>query len=336
MGVAMGIVLGSIAQLVVSAVGLIGLGFDYQFKISWKNQGFRKTLRLLPARSLDQGIDYVNSIVEINLASRLNSGLIRIYQQALTMQYVPINLIGVAISTAVFPQMSERLSQGRPDLFRKELQSALRIIIWLALPTAVITFFCRGYLANFLFNGGNIIMASTLGIFAVAILARSIYHIASRSFYAQQDTRTPLYISFFTIGLNIALAITLTLGMGWGIYGLAWAQSIVAVVEVGILFFVMSRRIAMLFDNAFMHAIGRMMLAAVLTGIICFTSVKIFDLAINDQSFAATFPKFALIVAISLSSYIAISAMFELRESRLVVNKARSLLFFQPKGERYE
>lgn len=334
MGVALGIVLGSIIQLIVSAVGLIGLGFDYQFKISWKNQGFRRTLRLLPARSLDQGIDYINSIVEINLASRLSSGLIRIYQQALTMHFVPINLIGVAISTAAFPQMTERLSQGRPDLFRKELQATLRIIIWLAMPTAVITYFCRGYLANFLFNGGDVVMASTLGILAFAILARSVYHIASRSFYAQQDTRTPLYISFFTIGLNIVLAITLTLGLGWGIYGLAWAQAIVAIVEVSILFYVMSRRIVALFDKAFMHAIGRMTTAAGLMGILCFMSVKLFDLAINDQSFAATFPKFALIIAISLSGYIAICSLFNLQESDRVVAKAKHILFSQLKGNR--
>lgn len=36
MGVALGVVLGSIMQLIVSAVGLIGLGFDYQFKIFGK------------------------------------------------------------------------------------------------------------------------------------------------------------------------------------------------------------------------------------------------------------------------------------------------------------
>lgn len=334
MGVALGIVLGSIIQLIVSAVGLIGLGFDYQFKISWRNEGFRKTLRLLPARSLDQGIDYINSIVEINLASRLSSGFIRIYQQALTMHFVPINLIGVAISTAAFPQMTERLSQGRPDLFRKELQTALRIIIWLALPTAVITFFSRGYLANFLFNGGNVVMASTLGILAIAILARSVYHIASRSFYAQQDTKTPLYISFFTIGLNIALAITLTLGLGWGIYGLAWAQAIVAVVEIAILFAVMSRRIVPLFDQPFMHAVGRMTIAAAITGVLCFVSVKLFDLAISDQSFAATFPKFALIVAISLSGYVAVCWLFKLRESTMVIEKAKSILFTQLRGSK--
>ena len=182
MGVALGVVLGGVMQLIVSSLGLIGIGFEYEFKIAWRNKGFQRVLELLPARSLDQGIDYINTVVETSLASRLTDGMVRYYQQALTLHMVPINLIGVAISTAAFPQMTERLSQGRPDLFKKELQSVLRVIIWLAIPTAVITYFGRGYLASFLFNGGNRFVASTLGILSFAILFRSIYLIASRAF----------------------------------------------------------------------------------------------------------------------------------------------------------
>lgn len=335
MGVALGVVLGAIMQLVVSAIGLIGLGFDYQFKVYWKNRGFRKVLGLLPPRSIDQGIDYFNSIVETNLASRMVSGSIRFYNQATTLHMVPVTLIGVAISTAAFPSMTERLSQGRPDLFKQELQSILRVIIWLALPTAIITYFCRGYLANFLFNGGNLIVASTLGILAVAILFRSVYHIASRSFYAQQDTKTPLYISFFTIGLNIVLAIIFTMVFGWGIYGLAWAQVFVAVIEVAILFIVMSQRIPKLFDAVFIHAVGRMFSAAGFMALITYASVKLFDLTIQDISFFATFPKFALIVAISFVAYITICQALKLDEAEPLVRYARKFAFGQikvPKG----
>ena len=93
MGVALGVVLGSMMQLLVSSLGLFGMGFDYRFKIYWKNKGFHQVLRLLPPRALDQGIDYVNSIVETNLASRMVAGTVRAYQQAMTLSFVPINLI---------------------------------------------------------------------------------------------------------------------------------------------------------------------------------------------------------------------------------------------------
>lgn len=333
MGVALGVVLGSMMQLVVSTIGLIGLGVDYRFKIFWKNKGFRKVLRLLPPRSLDQGMDYVNSIVETNLASRLATGSIRFYQQATTLHYVPINLIGVAISTAAFPQMTERLSQGRPDLFKNELQSILRVIIWLALPTATIAYFARGYLVNFLFNGGQPVVAGLLGILTVAILFRSIYHIAARSFYAQQDTKTPLYISIFTIGLNIVLAIYFTMTINMGIYGLAWAQSIVAFVEVAILFAVMTSRIPQLFDAVFLHAIARMVSATGFMAIITYAAVKIFALTVNDQSFMTTFPKFAIVVILSLAGYVVICRLMRLDEANLVSSRIKQLVFDPYRGK---
>ncbi|MGB3023553.1 MAG: lipid II flippase MurJ [Candidatus Saccharimonadales bacterium] len=334
MGVALGVVLGSIMQLIVSALGLIGMGFDYQFKIAWKNEGFRTVLRLLPARSLDQGIDYINTLVETSLASRMISGTIRNYQQALTLHMVPVTLIGVAISTAAFPQMTERLSQGRPDLFRKELQMVLRVIVWLAMPTAVITYFTRGYLASFLFNGGKPIVATTLGILTVAILFRAVYHIASRAFYAQQDTKTPLYISFFTIGLNIALAVMFTMQFNLGIYGLAWAQTIVAVVEVIVLFVIISRRIKNLFDHAMRRALLLMSAASFVTGIVAFQTVTVFQLTVNDLSFASVFPKFFLVVLISLSVYVGVCYRMHLREAHAVVEKLKQVLFVQLRNGR--
>ncbi len=329
MGVALGVVLGSIMQLVVSCIGLIGLGFDYDFKIYWKNKGFRQVLRLLPPRSFDQGIDYFNTIVETNLASRLAAGSVRAYQQATTLHMVPITLIGVAISTAAFPKMSERLAQGRLDLFKKELQTILRVIIWLALPTAVITFFTRGYLVNFIFNGGEPLVANILGVLAIAILFRSIYHIAARTFYAQQDTKTPLYISLVTIGLNILLAVVLVLKYDFGVYGLALAQSLTAILEVIILFTIMSARIKGLFDVRFVHAVARMVSAGGLTGIICYVSVQQFQLNALDQSFLATFPKFALIVSISLGAYVMISHLFQLSETQPIYKRIKSVAFSQ-------
>lgn len=332
MGVALGVVLGSILQLLVSSIGLFGMGFDYRFKIYWKNKGFRTVLGLLPARSLDQGIDYVNSIVETNLASRMASGSVRAYQQATALSYVPINLIGVAISTAAFPQMAERLGQNRPDLFKSELQAVLRVIIWLALPVTVIAFFGRGYLISFIKNGGDTLMASIFGILAIAILFRSIYHISARSFYAQQDTKTPLYISLFTIALNITLAVWFTMVLQLGVYGLAWATAIVSGVEVFILFYVMSKRIKGLFDLQFLRAITKMTIAAGVMTIVTYMSVLMLPFNAADQSFFAGFPKFMLIALVSGATYFSVSYMLKLYEVQPIISRLRKILFFRVKS----
>ncbi|MGB3945754.1 MAG: lipid II flippase MurJ [Candidatus Saccharimonadales bacterium] len=326
MGVALGVVLGSVLQLVISSIGLIGLGLDYRFKIYWRNKGFRKVLSLLPARSLDQGMDYLVGIVETNLASRMAAGTVRAYNQAMTLQMAPINLIGVAISTAAFPKMTERLSSGRSDLFMSELRAILRVIIWLSLPVAIITFFTRGYLVNFIQPGGDTLMAGLLGALVIAILFRSVYYIAARTFYAQQDTKTPLYISIFSIGLNIILAIWFTSGLDMGAYGLAWAQSIMAAVEVFILFAVMVVRFPGLLDKGFWNAVWRMASATGFMAIVSYLLVLLMPLQSgDDSSFYFTFPKFIVITAVSFAVYVAFSRLLKLEEANPVIRTLQRL-----------
>ena len=327
MGVALGVVLGSFLQLIVSAVGLAGLGFDYNFKIYWRNKGFRKVLSLLPARSVDQGMDYVVSLVEVNLASRLADGTVRAYQQALTLHMMPINLIGVAISNAAFPQLTEHLGEGRNDLFQKDLRSLLRIIFWMALPVSVVIFFTRGYVVHFIRNGGNQLIAGILGCLVVAILFRTIYHMAARAFYARQDTKTPLYISIFSITLNIILAIVLSMVLKMGAYGLAWAQSTVAVLEVVVLLAVMNRQMPKLFDMTFVRAIFKMIIAGTVTGVVCYVAVLIMPFRYHDDSFFSAFPKFVIISLVSFGAYAAASKWLKLPEIDPILSRLKKVLF---------
>ena len=327
MGVALGVVLGSFLQLIVSAVGLAGLGFDYNFKIYWRNKGFRKVLSLLPARSVDQGMDYVVSLVEVNLASRLVDGTVRAYQQALTLHMMPINLIGVAISNAAFPQLTEHLGEGRNDLFQKDLRSLLRIIFWMALPVSVVIFFTRGYVVHFIRNGGNQLIAGILGCLVVAILFRTIYHMAARAFYARQDTKTPLYISIFSITLNIILAIVLSMVLKMGAYGLAWAQSTVAVLEVVVLLAVMNRQMPKLFDMTFVRAIFKMILAGIVTGVVCYIGVLVLPFRYHDDSFFSAFPKFVIISLVSFGAYAAASKWLKLPEIDPILARLKKVLF---------
>ncbi len=328
MGVALGVVLGAALQLVVSSIGLIGLGFDYQFKVFWRNRGFRDVLRLLPARSFDQGMDYMVGFVETNLASRMASGTVRAYDQASVLHMMPVNLVGVAISTAVFPSLTERLNEDRKDLFRKELQQAIRVIVWIALPIAVITFLARGYVVSFIKKGGDPLIAGILGALVIAMLFRTIYHIASRSFYAQQDTKTPLYVSIFAISLNVALAIWFTMSLNMGAYGLAYAQSIVAVVEVIVLLAIIQRRLpGGLIDMPFISAIGRMASAAGFMALATYTTVQLLQFERDDLSLSSTIPKFAAIVAVSGIVYVLISAQMGLVEAKQVMARISTVIF---------
>lgn len=327
MGVAIGVVFGAILQVIISLIGLFGLGVDYEFKIYWKNHGFRGVLKLLPARSLDQGIDYVNTIVNTNLSSRMGAGAMRSYQQATSLHQMPVNLIGVAISTAFFPQMTEQLGEGKEDEYYATFRAALRSIIWISLPVAIIAFFARGYVVSFIKNGGDALIASVLGTLVIAIFARSVFHIASRGFYARQDTRTPFVVSIVAVGLSTLLAILFTMA-GFGPEGLGYAQSIGALLEVIILIGLLQRiSKKKLLSKSFWKGFYKMLFATVITGAVAYSMTKFFPLRSTDVSILATLPKFLLISIVSLIAYIVSGYFLGLPEVQPIVQKIKKALF---------
>ncbi len=330
MGVALGVLLGAVSQLLVSVIGLIGLGFDYRFKIYWKNQGFRKVFRLFPSRSLDQGADYFNSLVETRLASGMTSGTIRAYNQALTLRNMPVNLIGVAISNAAFASMTEKLGLGRIGEFKKEVQMILRTIIFIALPISVIAFFTRGYLVNFIKNGGNLLMSTLLGALIVAIFFRSVYHILARTFYAQQDTRTPLIVSLIAIGFNIAMAVYLIKFCGYGAIALAWSQSATAVLEVTILSMILRKKTKGLIDSEFISAFVKMVFSVIIMSFICYSLVKLLPLRAVNRSLLSTLPKFVIISSFSGIFYLIIAKILKLKEADIIIKRIYQIVFPKP------
>ena len=331
MGVAIGVIFGAILQLIISLIGLFGLGVDYEFKIYWRNQGFRSVLKLLPARSLDQGIDYVNTIVNTNLSSRMGAGAVRAFNQATSLHQMPINLIGVAISTAFFPKLTEQLGEGNEKEFHDTFRTALRTIIWISLPVAAIAFFARGYVVSFISNIGNNTangtIASILATLILAIFARSVFHIASRGFYAYQDTKTPFIVSIIAIGITIILSILFYL-IGYNVEGLGFAQSIGAIIEIIILLYVLHRRShRQLLNKTFWKACSRMLFATFITGCVAFSMTKFFPLMITDNSLASTIPKFCLISFVSLLAYIVASYFLNLDEVHPVIDYIKKILF---------
>ena len=327
MGVAIGVVFGALMQLVVSIIGLVGLGFDYEFKIYWRNQGFRQVLKMLPSRSIDQGIDYVTSIMNTNLASRMGEQSIRAFQQASSLRGMPVSLIGVAISTAFFPKLSEEAATNDESTFMQTLRSALSTIVWISLPVSVVAFFIRGYVVNFIVNGGDAKIASVLGSFVVAIFCQSLYHIVARGYYAKQNIRTPLIISIIAFVVQVIFAITLSI-MNFGPEGLAYAVSISAFFEVFVLLAFLHKDTGRkLINKNLVRAMFKILVASLLTGAISYIATKLLPLRAVDNSFLSTFPKFCVICLVSFVSYIIICWIMKVEEVKPVVDKITGALF---------
>lgn len=324
-GLGIGACVGAILQLLVICVGLIGAKYKWQPYIAWRNTEFRTMLRQVPPRSLDQGADQVQSVVETSLASHIGgANAIAYYTNAYILHTAPILLLGTAISTAAFPRMNERLSQGKYDLFRKEFLRILRALIWLTLPVVVISYFGRGYLSRIIFKNFAPEIALIFGFLAAAILFRTIYTIISRWFYAQKDSVTPLIVSIFTIALNILLAFVLSRRDSYGLAGLALAQSIVATVEVAILSLIMVIRDRKLFDRKFISGVWRTVSITGFSMLAGSTMVALFPLEADDTGLAA-FMKLSLITVVTFGVHIGLSSLFGLEEVRPFFRRVRKL-----------
>lgn len=327
MGVAIGVVFGALLQLFASIIGMVGIGFQYNFKIYWKNQGFRTVLKLLPTRSADQSIDYVMSILNTNLASRMGEQAIRAYQQAASLKSMPVNLIGVAISTAFFPKLSEDAASEDIEKFTDTFKQSLSTIVWISLPVAIIAFFIRGYVVNFIKNGGDPKIASVLGSFVVAIFFQSVFHIASRGFYARQNTKIPLILSVVSFAVQLVFALIFS-ASGFGPEGLAYALSISALVEVSLLLIILNKQMkGKIFDKTMISSLTRILIASAIAGMASYATTKIMPLRAADNSFLSTFPKFCVICAVSLLVYIGACVALKIEEVRPVINKVRQVLF---------
>lgn len=325
-GLGIGALFGGIVQFLIALLGLVGLGFRYRLGIKWKSEQFRSMLRQLPPRSLDQGVDQVNSLVEINRAQVLGIGHVSHYIYALTLMNVPIMLIGNSIAIAAFPRLTERLSQNRPDLFRKEFAQILRAMIWITMPVLVVAYFARGYLARLIFGEVAPEVALIFGYLTVAILFRIIYSMLSRYFYAYKDTVTPLLVSVFAIGLNIYLAFTLARPDMYGIAGLAMAQSIVAAVEVAILGTVMVIRDRQILNSRFISGIIKIISVTGFSVLAAYIAVSFLPLQAADRGIVTLGFKLSGIAGATLLVHLGVSIIFGLNEPKPVVAKIRQLV----------
>lgn len=328
-GLGIGALAGALLQLAIVVLGLVGMNFRYRPTIAFSDLDFRGILRNLPPRSVDQGVDSINSIVETNRASVLGPGSITFYENAYMLHLAPILLVGTSISTAAFPRLNDRLAQGRPDLFRRDFLMVLRAMIWIILPIAVIAFFTRAYLARLIYKNPAPEIALILGFLVGAIIFRALYAIISRYFYAHKDTRTPLFVSLFTIALNIGLVFTLArpkaLG-GYDVAGLAMAQSIVATVEVFILTTIMVWRDRNIFTADFWSGLVRTLSVTGFTIITAYIAVSLVPLGATDRGVLSLGGKLLLIILPTMAIHIAISSLFGLEEVAPVVKKIKKIV----------
>jgi putative peptidoglycan lipid II flippase len=279
-----GVVLGAILQLAVQIPGLAKVKMRYTFVFDWKHPGVRQIAVQMVPRIINAMMLSFSTAVDRALLSLLTvaaiSGLINEYFQAFSILLLPVSIFGSAVSTAAFPTLAGYVARGRLDRVRSIIMETLRGILFLTIPSAVGLMVLSFPIVQGLLEHGNFDLRAAqytsvvLLFFAIGLPALAAVEILTRSFYALQDTKTPVSISVAQFILKIALSIVLinmaVFGVQWGMGALALSTSIASILEAVVLFILLSQRIEGFDLRALMGFFGRVFVAGAAMAFVLF------------------------------------------------------------------
>jgi len=246
-GLALSVVAGSLGHLLVQARPLARLGFRYVPRIDTADPQARQALLLMAPRAIGLGVTQITFIVVTSLASLLGNGAVSDFNFAFALLQIPLGIIGVPLGIVVLPSLSREAAVGREDAFADLLTRALRLLIYVMVPIAVVTAVVRRPVVDILFGGGNIsagdldLVAVTLVGFLVGLTAHALIAVLARAFYARQDTITPVLAAVAAVVINCTLAAVLV--GPFGLPGIAVAIAIAAWIEAIALLAILYRRL---------------------------------------------------------------------------------------------
>lgn len=325
-GVAIGVLLGAGLQALVQILGMVGLGYRFQWRLRLRDSGVKRVIKLMIPRALDQGIDQISYTVQTVIGSNLSTGSLTAFYYANNLRNVPLMIFGTAISTAAFPDLAARAAKNDLAGLVEKLASNTRLILFFVMPAAAVTIVLRGYIVRLLFGFGNQTTADTLGWFAGTVVATSLFFLVARFYYALQDTKTPLYLSFFTIGFNIILS--LILAPKYGVVGLAAAQSVVATIEVVILYALLTRKLPSLGLPSIIDGSYKIVLATTIMASALYLSLVYWlTLQATDRGIVIIAPKFLALLAIGTAAYLIPCYLLKLEEAHAFLG--RFISFFK-------
>jgi putative peptidoglycan lipid II flippase len=241
-GLVYGSIIGAALFLLIQLPGLVKYHFHWAPRIDLHHPGVRKVLMLMGPRVLTVLFIQLVFIATDNIASWLAPGSVSALVYGWLFMQVPETIVGTAIGTVLLPTISEQVALGQVDKFCQSLNRAMRIILALTIPGAVLVAVGIRPLVSILnldAAHADMVVWVTRG-FLVGLMAHCLIEVAARAFYAQQNALVPLGASFVATLTFIGLAIGL--GYSLGAPGIALANGLAYTGEAFLLWYVLNRR----------------------------------------------------------------------------------------------
>jgi len=270
---------------------------DFNFKLNKKIKIFFK--KLLPS-IFSSGVTQINILVGTIIASFQASAVSYLYYADRIYQ-INLAIAGIAIGVVVLPQLSKHVYQKKRDKILLIQNKALELSLFLSLPASIALFISAEEIISALFGYGSFDeravsnSAKALYYFSLGLPAFAFIKVFSTFFFANNDTKTPFYISLISVILNIIISIYYFKYIGFIIIPIAttissWFNSIV-------LFIYLKNRNLFRFNKIFLICSIKIIFASIMMGIFFKFLIFIFE---NQLVYNYHFKSFYLILSVLL------------------------------------
>ena len=241
--------------------------FNFRFKINNKSKIFFK--KLLPS-IFSSGVTQINILVGTIIASFQASAVSYLYYADRIYQ-INLAIAGIAIGVVVLPQLSKHVYLKKKNKILLIQKKALELSMFLSLPASIALFIGSEEIISALFGYGSFNeeavsnSAKALFYFGLGLPAFALIKVFSTFFFANNDTKTPFYISLISVILNIFISLCYFKSIGFIIIPVAttissWFNSI-------ILFIYLKKRDLFKFNKIFFINFLKIIFASILMGI---------------------------------------------------------------------
>ncbi|GHU66199.1 hypothetical protein FACS1894184_03600 [Clostridia bacterium] len=312
-------------SLVVLVVGNSGVGLPYMPTIDFNDPAVKRFFVLIAPIMIASIVGELNKIIDRNMASSLDSGTISMLNYASKVNSVFVAFIGTAISTAIYPQMTENAASGIG--IKKDIGNGIRLILPIVVPLMLGMAFLSEPMIRVLFERGKftreytMLTADVFRYYAPGMLALNLNGILMRGFHSRQKTKTPAIVSTVSLCINIVLNLMLIRFLG--ARGLAIATSIAGFVTTILLYVYLHRDIGAIPVYSPKEYL-KLLLATVAMSVMVTIGIRV--LPMMDVSYLTCIIWLAIIVMASVTIYAAVLIITKSEVAHMVIELVKGIL----------
>jgi putative peptidoglycan lipid II flippase len=323
-----GVFLGGILQVLLMIAALKRAKIWALPRFSLKSEAMQKLLKLLGPALFGIFVYQLNIIVLRQLASFLGEGQISYYYNADRLAQFATGVFAVSIATAALPELSKGKVKYGNLAFFETLRFTLTLTSFIITPCACgLLVFAYPVIAVLFVHGAfsnqdAIVTAHTLVAFSPSLIAFGLSRPLIQAFYAESDTKTPVFVGIITVILNFILGLIL---IRFEVVGLAATLSLSSTIQFFILLFLFKKKTlgqfsAQLIKPFFMH-VGLSMLACAMGLILSHFGAWHEGFTVKNALVLAMFSGLAAL------SYFFFAYIFKVNEARKFIDGLRLRLW---------